>query len=149
MTDERRIPRRQIDVSPTLYVGGARVGDEHVDGAQFVDRVRDERGRRLRVGKIGRDDGDSPPLFTGVGRGFFCVVGVAPVGQAQIGALVGEPARDRLADAARRAGQQRYPARQVTGHGWTRMRIGLPSWLLQLLDAHRDVLEGDDVTDRA
>ena len=60
-------------------------------------------------------------------RGFLGVVGVAPVGQAQVRAFVGEPSCDRLADAARRAGQQRYPARQVTGHGWTRMRIGLPS----------------------
>ena len=29
---ERRIPRRQIDLPPALYVGGARVGDQQVDG---------------------------------------------------------------------------------------------------------------------
>jgi len=30
------VPCREIDVLPTLYVGCARVGDEHVDLAEFV-----------------------------------------------------------------------------------------------------------------
>lgn len=79
--------------------------------------MRDESGRRLGIGEIGGSDGDPPPLVSRVGRGLFGIVGVSAVGQAQVSALVGEPSRDRLADTARRAGQQRDPATQVTCHG--------------------------------
>ena len=60
-------------------------------------------GGRPGVGQIGADDGDPPAPLTGVGRGLLCVVGVAAVGQAQVCALVGEAARDGLADAAGRS----------------------------------------------
>ena len=88
----------------------------------------------MRPGASGSDrsarDGDGAPAEPArvLGDGLR-VVAVAAVGQAHVDALVGQPAPDGLADAARRAGEQRdaCPSRSVTAA--TRIRIGSPSAL--------------------
>ena len=77
------------------------VGDQHVDGAGLVEQPR----RGARVGEV-RRDGPAAQL----GRERLERLG-APAGQHDRRAARGEPARDRAAEPARRAGEQdRAPA---------------------------------------
>ncbi len=125
---QRGVPRREIDVLPTLYVCGSCIGDEQVDLAEFVVGVCDERGRCLRIGHVRRDCGDAPAQLASIFGDGLGVVGVSAVGQAQVRSLIGKSACDGLADATGRPGEQRDAALQVIRHGLTRILIGLPSW---------------------
>src|SRR3546814_5324823 len=87
-----------------LFAG---VVDEDAEAAEFFDRLRDDLLARLRLADVGLDRDRAPPFGLDDRGGFDGIGAVLEIDDRDVGALAREKRRDRAADAAVAAGDDR------------------------------------------
>src|SRR3546814_1165993 len=90
-----------------LFAG---VVDEDAEAAEFFDRLRDDLLARLRLADVGLDRDRAPPFGLDDRGGFDGIGAVLEIDDRDVGALAREKRRDRAADAAVAAGDDRHLA---------------------------------------